>query len=79
MDTKSGWKITVEKLVKGTSERFERLEGLLDQLIGMYRNVEVQIGQIVNYINNQNQEKLLSNTEVNPRKHIKVITLHSGK
>ena len=57
MDTKLGWEIAEEKLAKGTSERFEQIEGRLDQLTGMYRNVEVQIGQIVNSINNRNQEK----------------------
>ena len=57
MDTKLGWEIAEEKLAKGTSERFEQIEGRLDQLTVMYRNVEVQIGQIVNSINNRNQEK----------------------
>ena len=57
MDTKLGWEIAEEKLAKGTSERFEQIEGRLDQLTGMYRNEEVQIGQIVNSINNRNQEK----------------------
>ncbi|XP_027181913.1 uncharacterized protein LOC113780300 [Coffea eugenioides] len=45
----------------------------------MYRNVEVQLRQIVNAVNNRNQENLLSKTEVNPREHVKAITLRSGK
>ena len=66
-------------LAKGTSERFERIKGRIDLLTGMYRNIEIQIGQIANLINNRNQEKLLSKMEVNPRERVKAITLHSGK
>ena len=45
----------------------------------MYTNVEVQIGQIVNSINNRNQGELPSKTKVNPQEHVKAITLCSGK
>ena len=51
----------------------------MDQLTNMYRNVEVQIGQIANAINNRSQGELPSKTEVNPREHVKAITLRSGK
>nr|XP_027093493.1 uncharacterized protein LOC113713886 [Coffea arabica] len=78
-ETKPGWEIAVEKLAKVTSDRFERVEGRLDQLVGMYRNLEVQIGQIDNVINNRNPSELLSKTEVNPREHVNAITLRSGK
>ena len=54
METKSDWEIAVENLTKNTSKRFELLEGRLVQLIEIYRNVEVQLGQIVNSINNRN-------------------------
>ena len=69
----------MEKLARGTSERFQRLEGQLDQLAEIYRNVKVQIGQIANSINNRNQVELPNKTEVNPREHVKFITLRSGK
>ena len=69
----------MEKLAKGTSERFERIEEILDQLTGMYRNLEVQIGQIANAINNRNRGELSSKTEVNPKEHANAITLRSGK
>ncbi|XP_071917116.1 uncharacterized protein [Coffea arabica] len=78
-ETKPGWEIAVEKLAKVTSDRFERVEGRLDQLTTMYRNVEVQIGQIASYLNNRNQGELPSKTEVNPKEHVKAITLRSGR
>ncbi|XP_071928164.1 uncharacterized protein [Coffea arabica] len=78
-ETKSGWEMAVEKLAKVTSDRFERVEGRLDQLTTMYRNVEVQIGQIASSLNNRNQGELPSKTEVNPKEHVKAITLRSGK
>ncbi|XP_071921868.1 uncharacterized protein [Coffea arabica] len=45
----------------------------------MYRNVEVQIGQIASSLNNRNQGELPSKTEVNPKEHVKAITLRSGR
>nr|XP_027121804.1 uncharacterized protein LOC113738745 [Coffea arabica] len=78
-ETKPSWEIAVEKLAKVTSDRFERVEGKLDQLTTMYRNVEVQIGQIANVINNRNPGELPSKTEVNPREHVNAIILRSGK
>nr|XP_027067785.1 uncharacterized protein LOC113693444 [Coffea arabica] len=45
----------------------------------MYRNLEVQIGQIANVINNRNPGELPSKTEVNPREHVNAIILRSGK
>nr|XP_027068449.1 uncharacterized protein LOC113693886 [Coffea arabica] len=41
----------------------------MDQLTNMYRNT----------VNNRNQGDLPSKTEVNPREHVKAITLRSGK
>nr|XP_027109420.1 uncharacterized protein LOC113729309 [Coffea arabica] len=78
-ETKPGWEMAVEKLAKVTSDRFERVEGRLDQLTTMYRNVEVQIGQIASSLNNRNQGELPSKTEVNPKEHVKAITLRSGR
>ncbi|XP_027166478.1 uncharacterized protein LOC113766490 [Coffea eugenioides] len=69
----------IEKLASVTTQRFERIEGRMDQLTNMYRNVEIQLGQIANAVNNRNQENLPRKTEVNPREHVKAITLRSGK
>ena len=38
-------------------------------------NLEVQVGQISNLLTGRPQGLLLSNTEMNPKEHIKVITL----
>ncbi|XP_027171773.1 uncharacterized protein LOC113771386 [Coffea eugenioides] len=69
----------IEKLAIVTTQRFERIEGRMDQLTNMYRNVEVQLGQIANAVNNRNQGDLPSKTEVNPREHVNAIILRSGK
>ncbi|XP_071902717.1 uncharacterized protein [Coffea arabica] len=45
----------------------------------MYRNVEVQIGQIASSLNNRNQGELPSKTEVNPKEQVQAITLRSGR
>nr|XP_027093531.1 uncharacterized protein LOC113713922 [Coffea arabica] len=78
-ETKPDWEIAVKKLAKVTSDRFERVEGRLDQRTTMYRNVEIQIGQIASALTNRNQGELPSKTEVNPKEHVKAITLRSGK
>ncbi|XP_027182268.1 uncharacterized protein LOC113780687 [Coffea eugenioides] len=69
----------IEKLANATTQRFERIEGRMDQLTNVYRNVKIQLGQIANAVNNRNQGDLPSKIEVNPRKHVKAITLRSGK
>ena len=69
----------MDKLASATTQRMESIEGRIDQLTSMYRNVEIQIGQKANAINNRGQGELPSKTEVNPREHIKAITLHSGR
>ncbi|XP_027181793.1 uncharacterized protein LOC113780176 [Coffea eugenioides] len=69
----------IEKLASATTQRFERIEGRMDQITNMYRNVEAQLGQIANAVNNRNQGNLSNKTEVNPKKHVKAITLQSDK
>ncbi|XP_027181977.1 uncharacterized protein LOC113780369 [Coffea eugenioides] len=89
-ESKPAWKLAIEnlanvpndkieKLASATTQRFERIEGMMDQLTNMYRNVNVQIGQIANAVNNRNQGDSPSKTEVNPREHVKSITLRSAK
>nr|XP_027082257.1 uncharacterized protein LOC113704565 [Coffea arabica] len=69
----------IEKLASATTQRFKRIEGRMDQLTNMYRNVEIQLWQIANAVNNCNQRDLPNKTELNPREHVKAITLRSGK
>ena len=69
----------MDKLASATTQRMESIEERMDQFTSMYKNVEVQIGQIANAINNRGQGELPSKTEANPWEHVKAITLHSGK
>lgn len=48
-------------------------------MASLYKNLEVQLGQILNAINSRDQGKLPSKTEVNPREEVKTVTLRSGK
>ncbi|XP_071939793.1 uncharacterized protein [Coffea arabica] len=84
-ESKPAWELTIkklanvsndkiEKLASATTQRFERIEGIMDKLTNMYRNVEIQLGQIANAVNNRNQGDLPSKTEVNPREHVNAIT-----
>lgn len=43
------------------------------------KNVELQVEQIAKLLSERAQVSLPSNTEVNPREHIKVVTLRNGK
>ena len=69
----------IEKLANANMQKFERIKRRIEQITNTYRNVEIQFGQIASVINNRNQGELLNKTEVNPREHMKVITLHSSK
>nr|XP_027101202.1 uncharacterized protein LOC113720722 [Coffea arabica] len=90
MENKLAWEMAIERLANtsndkidkstsATNQLFERIEGRMDQLTTMYRNIEVQINQIANSINNRNHGELPSKTEVNLREHINAINLRSGK
>ena len=70
-------------------EANKRLEGRFEQLHQdtqlMFRNhsssihnLEVQVGQIANYLTSRNQGALPSNIEKNPKEQLKAITLRSG-
>ena len=43
------------------------------------RNLEVQMGQLANTLATRSQGALPRNTEINPKEHVKDITLRSGK
>ena len=90
METKPAWELAIEKLANATndkidrlasatSERFERIEGRLCQLTTMYRNVEIQIGQIASSLNPRNPGELPSKIETNLRERVNAITFRSGK
>ena len=56
-----------------------RTDTTLQNQAASIRNLEVQMGQISNLLNARPQRTLPSNTETNPREHVKAITLQSGK
>ncbi|XP_057247183.1 uncharacterized protein LOC130589705 [Beta vulgaris subsp. vulgaris] len=62
-----------------TSERIEKLETKVDQIVVSNRNVELQLGQLANAINSRSQGALPSITEVNPKQHCNAVTLRNGK
>ena len=43
------------------------------------KTLETQVGQLANELKNQQNGKIHSDTEQNPRDHCKAITLRSGK
>ena len=78
-ESKQPWEIAIEKLVIVTMDRFEKLEGKIDQLINHNKSLEMQMGQLAEAINSRSQDNLPSKTEVNRKEHCKVVTLRSGK
>ena len=69
----------IDRLASATLDRFKRVEGRIDQMSSMSRNIETQLGQIANAINSKNQGDLPSKTKLNPWKHYKAIILRSDR
>ena len=76
---KPSWEAAIEKLATATSDRFEKMEAKIDQVVAVNKNLEFQIGQIANAVNARDKGKLPSMPEVNPNEHCKAIILRSGK
>ncbi|XP_031286373.1 uncharacterized protein LOC116145068 [Pistacia vera] len=62
----------VTKFVSSTEARFQNQEASI-------RNLETRMGQLENLISGRAQGTLPSDTEKNPKEHVKAITLRSGK
>ena len=60
------------KFISTSETRFQNHEASI-------RNLETQMGQLVKIVSERPQGALPSNTEQNPREHVKAITLQSGK
>ncbi|XP_073137428.1 uncharacterized protein [Henckelia pumila] len=76
----------VGNFISESTKRFERTENMLDNMEkhltnmgASMKNLEIQIGKLANTLTNQQRGAFLSNTEVNPIEHCKVVTLKSGK
>ena len=68
-----------KRLANGSSDKIERTEEKMDPLTTMYRNIEVQVGQIANAINVRQPGELPSRTKVNLGEHVNAIMLRSGR
>ena len=74
------------KLVKDSEERNKSLDVILKNQDTTLRNheasihnLETQVGQIAKLLIERPPGSLPGNTETNPREHVKVVTLRSGK
>ncbi|KAG9450627.1 hypothetical protein H6P81_010592 [Aristolochia fimbriata] len=68
-----------EKRDARTDSRFQAQEASLKNQEASIRSLEIQVGQLANVISGRNQGTVPSNSETNPKEHIKAITLRSGK
>ena len=69
----------MDRLAKTTLERFERLEKRMDQLTSTYKNVEVQLGQIINTVNLETKGSYQTKPKSIQRSIARQIILRSGK
>ena len=69
----------ITKFISTTEARFQITESSLRNQQPSLQNLENQIGQLAKMISERQQGGLPSNTESNPREHVKAITLRSGK
>ncbi|KAG9458836.1 hypothetical protein H6P81_003344 [Aristolochia fimbriata] len=67
------------KILANQEKGEARTEARLQTQEASIRNLEIQVGQLANAISGRNKGTLPSNSETNPKEHIKVITLRSGK
>ena len=69
---------TTTHLASKTDQFMTKTEQQLQNQAASIRNLEAQVGQIANTLTERAQGALPSNTETNPREHVKAITLRSG-
>ncbi|KAJ4724582.1 DNA-directed DNA polymerase, partial [Melia azedarach] len=67
------------QLTVNTSKFMTKTETTLQNQAVSIRNLEMQVGQLASMMTERQQGSLPSNTETNPREHVNVITLRSGK
>ncbi|GLT29119.1 hypothetical protein SLA2020_040050 [Shorea laevis] len=85
-EKKSNLEDLLKKFIVVSESRFQNqeaatqsLEAAVENQGASIRNLEVQLGQLANVISGRSQGALLSNTEINPKEHVKAINLRSGK
>jgi len=67
------------KFIQSSDTRVQSGEATLRNHTASLYNLENQVGQIAKSLSERPQGSLLSNTETNPREHVKAITLRSGR
>ena len=67
------------QLTSNTSSFIAKTETNFKNQAASIHNLKVQMDQIANMLSNRPQEALSSNTQTNPKKQVKSITLRSGK
>ena len=78
-EIKQPWEVAIEKLAGATSDRLDKVESNMDQLVVANKNIETQIAQLANTISARDKGKFPSMSEVNPKEYCNAITLKSGK
>ncbi|PPR83581.1 hypothetical protein GOBAR_AA37133 [Gossypium barbadense] len=69
----------MRKFISVAETRFHNTETALKNQQGSIQGLENQIGQLAKMISEKPPGSLPSNTEPNPKEHVKVVTLRSGK
>jgi len=67
------------RFISSSDARFQSVEATLCNHTASLHNLENQVGQIVKTLAERPQGSFPSNTETNPKKQVKAITLRSGK
>ena len=71
-DKKPNMEEVLTKFMQSADTRFQNTKASI-------KNLETQIGQLAKMLSDRTQGTLPSNTETNPREHVKAIALRSGK
>ena len=69
----------VATLTKATTDFMGETKANFQNQQAAIKNLEIQMGHLANMVVNRTQGSLPSNTETNPKEHVKTITLRSGK
>ena len=70
---------TLTRFVQSSDTRVQSVEAMHFNHTTSLHNLENQVGQIAKSLLERPQGSLPSNTETNPREHVKAITLRSGR
>ena len=78
-EKKSNLEELVATLTKATTDFMGETKANFQNQQAAIKNLKIQMGQLANMVANRTQGSLPSNTKMNPKEHVKTITLRSGK